>query len=244
MYKHFKNEADKQAFNDALKKTTVFLGQVASLLKSKRFATWYASNESRFSWATERTFAKLRKDLMFQVNQALPRDIPADASDIQRLQTLADLCDLTVEAAEKDLATTNTKKEKQFVFRKETSTAEAVFAFLSHGDTRGLIRELPNGFYIWNAVSSLITYARARETLAISTGNTVFERVLSGLNEDYVVNGYPHDLLSFDAHDVRTGVPVKALLMRNEYCSTQMVKQDEDLLPFEGGQVIHFKKAA
>lgn len=242
MHMHFKNEADKKAHEQVLKKTTVFLGQVASLLRAKRFASWYASNESRFDWAGERLFSKLRKDLIFQVKQAV--SLNSEATDIELLHALADLIERVVSSVEAQNAVKNTKKEKSFAIPRDADASELIFQFLSRGDTKGLIRDLPDGFYVWNAISSLVTFARARETLVRSTGNTTFEKVLSGLNEDYLVGGYPHDLLAFDAHDVRTGIALKALLMRIDYCSTMSVKQDEELVPSSECRTIHFKNAA
>ncbi len=239
---HFKNEADKKAHELLLKKTTVYLGQVASLLRAKRFADWYASNESRFVWAGDRLFNKLRKDLMFQVKQAVSRK--DEATDIELLHALADLIDRVTCSVETQHDVKNTKKEKSFAIPRDADASELIFLFLSRGDTNGLIRDLPDGFYVWNAVTSLITFVRARETLARSTGNATFEKVLSGLQEDYLVGGYPHDLLSFDAHDVRTGIDLKALLMRTDYCSTMSIKQDEELLPSSECRTIHFKNAA
>lgn len=238
MYMHFKSEQEKKTYEANLKKTTVFLAQVASLLRSKGFATWYSSTESRFAWATGKVFAKLRKDLMFQINQALPR--MASETEKQRILAFADLCDGVVAAAEEKHKIENKKKDKQFSFPRGADAAGLIFEFLSHGDTRGLIRDLPDSFYVWNGVASLVTFARARETLSVSTGEVIFEKLLSGLKEDYMVNGYPHDLLAFDAHDIRARVPVKALLMRTEYCSTQLVKLDEELLPFSDGKVVLF----
>jgi len=242
MHVHFKNDADKKAHKQALKQTTVFLGQVASLLRAKRFAGWYGSNESRFDWAGERLFSKLRKDLMFQVKQAV--SLSSEASDIELLHALADLIDRVVSSVEAQHDVKNTKKEKSLSIPRDADASDLIFQFLSRSDTTGLLRDVPDGFYVWNAVSSLITFVRARETLARSTGNATFEKVLSGLKEDYMVGGYPHDLLSFDAHDVRIGIALKALLMRIDYCSTMSVKQDEELLPSSECTTIHFKKVA
>lgn len=241
----FMSEEQKKDHEESLKKTTVFLGQVASLLRKKAFARWYASNESRFDWAGERLAAKLRRDLMFQVDQAVRA---RGLTDIEALKALADLIDRTVDETEKQGALKITKKERSFITPRGAEVTESILQFLSRSDTKGMVRELPDGFYVWNAVSSLMTYARARDTLANPTGDAVFETVLSELSEGYLVDGYPHDLLSHDAHDLRTGTKYKALIMRTGYCSTMAVKPDEELHAGTEDaneyRIIHFKNAA
>lgn len=237
-------EEQRKAYAEAMKRTTVFLGQVASLLASKKFYSWYSSDEARFDWATPRVQGKLRKDLMFQVNQVFDLRLDKTVDTAERFLLLAERCKALGAAAEFKHGIKNTKKEKQFTFTRGCEPADLIFGFLSKADTYGFIRDLEGGFYVWNAVSSLVTYVRARETLACPTNNETFERILQGLSEDYMVNGYPHDLIAHDAHDVRNGAPIRALLIRDEYCSTQLVRKGEELLPFSGGQVIHFTKAA
>jgi hypothetical protein len=245
MHHVFQSEADKarKAKEEALRNTVVFLGQFSSLINSRHFARWYSDSSSRFHWAGEQLDAKLRKDLMFQVRQGLERE-EKTLSDIERIRVVAQRCSSLVEAVlAKDVIKVS-KKEMQFRVPKGSDPAELIFAFLSNRDTVGMVKDLPNSFYVWNAISSLIIYARARETLVRSTGNAQFERILSDLDEEYLVNGYPHDLLAHDAHAFRTGVAIKALIIRNAYCSTFLVKEGQDIEPFEEGRLVQIKKAA
>lgn len=243
MHMHFKTEAEKKAYQDAVKKTSVFLARLSSLLRSKRFRAWYCEEKSRFDWAGERLFAKLRKDLAYQLAQAVgPGELKTH--DFVLLEMNADLLDAAVHSLETQHEIKNTKTEKSFRIPRDADVSELVFGFLGRFNREGMLREIPHGFYIWNSIFSLRTFVQARETLIRSTGNPVFEKVLSGLTEDYLVNGYPHDLLAFDAQDVRDGVKLKALLVRSEYCSSASIKQDEELYRAEGFQTIHFNKAA
>jgi len=239
---NLQTEAEKNAHLEALKKTTVFLGQVSSLLRSKRFAKWYLSNESRFEWDGEKLFSRLRKDLIFQVKQAVR--LNDDSTDIEYLHALTGRIDHCVERVEQMDGIKNTKKEKSLTIARDADVSDLIFALLTRQNATGLIRDIPDGFYVWNAVSSLITYAESRQTLARTTGHSRFEMILSAVTEEYLVNGYPHDLLAHDASDIRNNVKVKALMVRGEYCSTMMVKEDEPVLLSEGFDVISLKSAA
>ncbi|NLC22067.1 MAG: hypothetical protein GX771_09195 [Halomonadaceae bacterium] len=241
----FKTEAEKarEERNKALKDTTIFLGTIASLLRTRNFARWYASNESRFPWAGEPLAKRLRHDLMYQVNQCLDRDYRR-LTEIDRLREIARLCEELVEPLEEKGLVKNTKKEKTFRFPRDVDPSQMIFEFLSRRDTVGMIKDLPGSFYVWNVISSLIIYARARDTLVNPTGNVQLERLLTEMGEEYLLSGYPHDLLSHDAHAIRSSVPVKALIVRNAYCSTFLVKEGEDIEHSPGMRVVQIKKSS
>lgn len=210
--------------------TSVFLAQVGALLKSRQFQAWLKERPCRFAWATEELYDRLDRDLSFQVGQALPqprREQPKELGAL--LKQLGVLCIKLSDELIRRFALKLTKKERKIALTEEFSFSSFLYSWLSHRPLNRLARDEGNGFYIWNALNMLINYVKARETLQHDTGNAQFEKILSGVTLEYLLSGYPFDLLSHDAHDIRRGVSVKALVLRNTYCSTYIVQENESL---------------
>lgn len=227
--------------------TSVFLAQVGALLKSRPFHAWLKERPCRFTWATEELYSRLDRDLSFQVGQALPqprREQPQDLGD--RLKQLGTLCVELSDDLIQRFALKLTKKERKIPLTEEFLFNNFLYSWLSHRPLNRLAKDEGNGFYIWNALNMLINYVRARETLQRDTGNAQFEKILNGVTLDYLLSGYPFDLLSHDAHDVRRGVSVKALVLRNSYCSTYIVQENESLKTPYGDdcKVVYLNKSA
>lgn len=228
-----------------LKRTAIFLSQVREIIRSKRFLSWFDSQESRFDWASESVFGKLRKDLMFQVKQAMPDRETRDASDREQIAALSEHCLSLVQWIEENFPEAKPlKKEKQFKVPKGERFTDHLYEFLSRTYHSGLVKDTTGDFYLWNAVEALILYTRARDTLDNPVPNPAFEKVLSGLTEQYMLQGYPNDLLAHDAHDLRTGQAVTALIMQKGYCSTRLVKADEEMPVAGDADVFDLNKKA
>lgn len=239
------SEADKQALLEAYQNTAIYLSKLATLLRSKRFENWYFDTSTRFEWATVRLFTRLKKDLMFQIRQGLGREAKA-LDDTERLQKFVKLIDEHVEWICRNHDVNLRLKDKAFTVRRGESVENAILDFLSRRDRSDLMRDKSSAdsFYMWNGIGSLAIFARARDTLSKPTGHPQFERILSEMEEGYLLAGYPHDLLAHDAAVIRSGKKVKALLMKKGYCSTFIFRTDEPIGTIEEGRLIHFKPAA
>lgn len=239
------SDADKQALLEAYQNTAVYLSKLATLLRSKRFENWYFDTSSRFEWATVRLFTRLKMDLMFQIRQGLRREAKA-MDDIERLQEFVNLIDEHVDWICRNYDVNLRLKDKAFTVPRGVPVETAILDFMSRRDRRDLMKDKASAdsFYMWNGIGSLAIYAQARDTLSQPTGHPQFERILSDMDEGYLLAGYPHDLLAHDAADIRSGKKVKALLMKKGYCSTFMFKTDDPIGTIEEGRLIHFKPAA
>jgi hypothetical protein len=235
------NEKNQQT--EVIVKLVTRLSQVASLLKTKRFQSWFNSTESRFEWATPRLFERLQRDLYFQVE-----------SKAEGSEKLAELSEQCLAAAElyASLLPGNTKIRKpelKFTFTAD-DVAGQIIDFLAEGVEKPSATHVGaqnERFYLFNALSSLAIYARARDTLERSTNNSSFESLLLSLDEDYLLKGYPHDLLAHDAQDVRSGRPdVIAIALKPDYCSTFILtSQAKDSgLSLTGMKVVAIKVSA
>jgi hypothetical protein len=230
---------------EGLKKTAIFLSKVSSIITSKRFSAWYNQQDSRFDWAGDALFSKLRKDLTFQVRQAMPDRDLRNADDMTRMLYIAERSDALVNWIEEHFSEVKVlKKEKSFTVPKGEKFADHLYQFLSRTYHSGMVKDTRGDFYLWNAIEALIIFARARDTLDNPIPNQAFEKVLSGVTEQFMLDGYPHDLLAHDAVDIRRGRPLKALVVRNEYCSTWLVKDGEDIPDVTDSKVYTLNKSA
>lgn len=238
-------QKQKEERVEVLQKTGLFLAKASSIITSKRFQSWFLKPDSRFDWAGEPLFEKLEKDLMFQVNQALLSRSDKDLKSIDRLQLIAERCDnLVVWIEETFTEISFAKKDKHFTVPKGEVFSENLYEYLSRTYHSGLVKDTTGDFYLWNALEALILYVRARDTLSTPLNNPVFEKVLSGMTESYLIAGYPHDVLANDATAIRNGEPIKALLLRNGYCSTWIIKTKDDIPQVADSRIVHFKSAA
>jgi len=245
MYPISLRQKQKEERNEALIKTAIFSSQVSSILTSKRFHSWFLKQESRFDWAGAPLFAKQKRDFMFQVRQALPLRDYDDADDIAKLLYVAELSQNLAQWIEDTFTEIKiTAKEKKFSIPKGESFSDHLYQLLSRTHHTGLVKDRTGDFYLWNAIGSLIIYVQACDTLVNPIDNEGFEKILAGLGEAYMLTGYPHDILSHDASDIRARKPMQALLIRDEYCSTWIIKPDEEIPKVEKTTVYKFQKTA
>lgn len=204
--------------------TAIFLFRLSSILKSKAFPLWLMDMTSRFDWATDKIHRRLIKDLTFQVHQMYRVDRSDD--NAESLQWPGIMADLVQELAETICTAADVKvlkKNRKVQTGSGREAFKAITEYLISVDTNAMDRDTSGSFYIWNSISSLMVYAHSRKTLAEATGDKVFEEVLAGLTEEYLLGGYPHDILAHDAREIRAGGSPKQLFMREGWCSTYLL---------------------
>lgn len=206
--------------------TATFLARLSGLLTDKRFHTFMGDDAARFDWATGEIQARLRKDLCFQLRQGLNIRFDDDASLIDQLKLTAGVCEAEISRLQMRWDFDLPKKAWRFVVPRGSDFATEVFSLFEGRPDAPKIKDMNRPFYLWNSIDALNTYIAVRKTLAVDTGHAKLEAFLSGLTEEYLLSGYPHDIL---AHDVRTvlsgGKKILGLLVRKEWCSTWTVDQ-------------------
>mgnify|MGYP003149725318 CR=1 FL=1 len=224
--------------------TARYLYKAGHLIGSKRFLRWVHQWDSRFAWAGTRLHERLIGDMLFQVRQAFTVAEARNLGPQKLLQGLAEQCWEVANSYETSLDAAMRKKDRCFTVPRGKSEATEVLRFLSRSPTKGLFKDRKAHFYLWNALEAIELYARARDTLKNDTGHLGFERFLRTLSEDYLLEGYPKDILAHDAHAIRGNEPVKAILVRTGYCSTWLVRSGDDVGPIEGFQTLELSQAA
>lgn len=202
--------------------TALFLARFASIVKHPRFHLLLTDPiNSRVKAGTHELQAKLLSSLLTQINYLLP----TEAKHLPLQQKLLLLSNEAMSSSDKLSATMSVKIFKKdyqrFPTRTQNQFNARVFEFLSIPDHSHIIKD--DHFYLWNAISSMIIHIRALHTLTDDTGSQYFEHILSSVSDSYLINGYPCDLLSHDAHNVRMGTPFLTIAMKKDYCSTFMI---------------------
>lgn len=234
---HFENaEKELSAHEMAVKETAIFFYQMATLTKKREFAGWINAWNPRFDWAGETLQKKLLKDLLVQVNQALDRDEKA-LGIAKKFRLLSQQCDELAQRYESLSKQKVLKREKRPQLDENIGLHQAITCFLSRSGCQ-LTGALDTGFYTRNAVDALLIYSRSRDTLENRLDNQHFEGFLASMDEHYLLEGYPHDLLAFDAHAIRQGEAVKSIILKPDYCSTFLVKEGDSVNPYEGGRTV------
>lgn len=219
---------DMAAVAENAHSSAVFLSRIAALLESSRFAKYIEANASRFDWATPAVQDKLRKDLFFQVRQGCNIRISDQATVSQMLATTAAMCDAEVRRLTYSYDLKLRKKDRSFSVPRQADYETEVLKLLDSRPPAPSIKDMGRPFYLWNSVDSLVTYVRARRTLSTHTGHEKLESLLDRLSEQYMLDGYPHDILVHDVASVTSGSRnVAGLLVRKEWCSSWVVTEDD-----------------
>ncbi len=218
----------------------VYLRQLASLLRHRTFASWYADNSSRFEWAGKAVHERLRRDFIFQIAQSVRGDHETD-STADLLARFADKCDAMAAQIIETYGFTVKAAEARFTFSRDMSRTETIFNFV---ESRPNIQEADyrfNTFEVRNGFWAFTRLVESRMTLSHHTGHEGFESVLRGLTEDYMLTGYPHDVLAFDATAARNNRPLAGLLLRNGWCSSQWLETEAQVAQYstKEGVTIH-----
>jgi len=225
---------ERNEMKDYSRQCAVFLETLSQALMRPSFWQWLNSRETRFDWAGLELHQKLRKDLKFQLDQGTVKghrneDISestqevtqAAVNEVERLMSYYDV--------------EFTRKETTFKVPRGSTFQQAILELLENAPPTPSYMDLHRPFYLWNSIEALRTYARSRQTLTVDTGHRGFERFLESLKEDYMVAGYPHDILAIDASLVKRP-EVVGILQRPEYCSTHCVTKEtyQELRNIEG----------
>lgn len=226
-------QEEKQKVLEQARKTIQFLAQSGCILRSKRFHKYVVTTEGRFEWVTDNIQAKLIADLMFQVRWSMPSrsSVPRDElSMADQFNIIADQCDAEVLRLENLHGVDVPKKEKTFAVRKGENFEDNLYEFFSRKCKGPFLKDLHRPFYLWNVLESFTTFVRAKRTLTHDTGHKAFEKFLASLKENYLLKGYPHDILAHDAEAVRNEEKPYAILVRKSYCSTAIIQSKDDVL--------------
>ena len=230
------SQTEHSEAKDNAHRTAVFLSRLSNLFKSDRFHAFIASNESQFEWATKRLFDRLRKDLFFQVAQGCNLRVSEEVSHSRQLWLTSAICDAEVQRLTETYGLKLKKKDTGFVVPRSASFEEEVFKLLQSRPTAPRIKDTGRPFYLWNSIDAVLYFIEARRTLAQPTGHAKLDHLLEGLDEEYLLSGYPHDIL---VHDVKTILSrpgkVLGLLMRKEWCSTWTIEDKNDTRLHEPG---------
>lgn len=224
-FKTLSEEKRQKEFEEA-KQTAGLLSQLSSLMKSQRFVSWLLETGSRFEWASEKVLERLNRDLKFQLRQAIDDRSIREMGYSQQFLELSSLCEAAAERIEVKFGFKLKAKDKKFVVPRGEIFSDCLYAFLSRSEF-GFAQKSDKDFYLWNAISSLVMFTRARDTLSNDTGNQRFEAFLASLDSQYMVDGYPHDILTHDAHLIRSNQKVELILANKAYCSTYAVQKGE-----------------
>lgn len=214
-----KSEANLAAIASA-----TFYARLASMLGSNKFKRFMANEVSVLPWATSAIFARLKKDLLSQLKQAV------NDRDISLADALAEMAISSAKAADEFLHQSGQnlpQSHRAFKWSDGDVTAQIVAFLDTHPapPAPGAVgASAYANFYLRNSVSSLAIYASSRLTLSAPTGHRKFDELLAGVTEAYVLSGYPHDLLSSEASAIRSGQKLDAIMLRREYCSTWTVR--------------------
>jgi hypothetical protein len=215
----------KKKLHEEAKRTVLFLAKASTILKSKRFLSYAKSKESRFEWASDRLHKKLIDDLVFQLDQAIPlRHHEAKSLPLgEKFEAVASVIDKEVDRITAMHDIQLTKKEMGFSVSKDQSFDDELYSFFSRDSNGSFVKDINRSFYAWNSLNAVAVFVRAKRTLTYTTGHNRFEKFLASLSEDYMLAGYPHDILAHDAEAIRGKQELKGILVRREYCSTGLI---------------------
>lgn len=203
------------------RRTCIFLSRFSKLMSSRRFHAYVANNRSRFEWASERICDRLRHELFLQIGQGCSIRASENAPHSQQLWLTSVACEAEIERLCKAHNLTLSKKDTTFVIPRSDSYEDEIYKLSQLRPTPPRIHDSGRPFYLWNSIDALITFIEARHTLTTDTGHEKLERWLHNLDEDYLLSGFPHDVL---VHDVKTVTnrpdKIIGIIMRKDYCST------------------------
>lgn len=195
------------------------LHQAAALFRHRSFNNWYTNNTARFEWATSEIHGRLRRELK----------LPADK--FGSWMGLAAACSSMAEKVEAKYRFGTPSQEKKFVVARSKGAEMAIPEWAAKIDAERITRLLNEfgveGAEVAHALVRFSLYARARKTLAYGMGNEALDTFLEGVTEDYMLNGYPYDLLAHDAALVEGPKKLIGVVLRKDYCSTRPVLEGQ-----------------
>lgn len=213
-------------------RTAVFLSQMASLFTSSRFHRYLEKTESRFQWATPKIFERLNGDLFMQVKQGINIRVCEKVAYSQQLFLTSAVIQAEVQRLTQRFDLKLRKSDCHFTVPRSADFEGYVLALCLSRPPAPRKHDADRPFYLWNTIDSLTLYMKSRRTLSTPTGHAKFDELLAGLTEDYLLSGFPHDLLVHDVDAVTNpNRNVTGLLMQNDYCATWPVEPSDGPTP-------------
>ncbi len=224
--------------------TEIFLYQASSLFLSRRCLTLINHNAWRFAGDPTALFDKLRGDLLFQLRQALDAEFmrgfrEVDASEPVPLETTVPQIGRQALALAKRLDDGRVRKiDQRFTQPRGAFLLGAVHSVFGLQQAIPVIQALSerdrspsttvHSFDVRNSLFAFSLFVESLNTLAFATAYRGYERLLAEKCQDldYFVDGYPHDLLAHDIHELRQDQQLKAICAREAYCSTTVVRDN------------------
>ena len=201
-----------------------FLCKAASLLRRANFVKWLNKSDSRFEWAGQplhdKLLASMLRDLRIGCNMLREDDVATVVT------AFAAKCETEAQALVSRHNLTIRKSDTRYTVPAGADMTAAAVELLSqvHSVCSTLQREAVDA-YVREGLYELHQFAECRLTLTQNTGSAEFERVLAGLTMEYMLKGYPTDVLCYDAIRVRNGEKGRVAL-QNGYCSSHWLRDD------------------
>lgn len=220
---------DQEEAKENARRTAIFISKISSLISSRRFHAYVASNASRFEWASERIFDRLRFEFFLQVSQGCNIRMSEDVPYSQQLWLTSAVCNAEVERLTKAFDLKLRKKDTAFVVPRSADFEDEVYKLSQMRPPAPRMHDSQRPFYLWNTIDALILFVESRRTLSVPTGHIKFDQFLCTLDEDYLLSGYPHDILVHEVKSV-TSRPDKVigLALKKDWCSTWTIENRED----------------
>lgn len=192
--------------------TVITLRTAAALFRHRAFIEAFYSNSTRFAWATRPVFDKLRTGIQLY----------SMARRFTELGSLRTDWDAVAEVFDQAATAAALRHGIQELTRQETACCLSVGDFFRNVETSRLVRDMQHGSDVADLLFRLEIHFQSVLTLQVSTGHPIFEKTLAGVQTEWILSGYPDDLLSSDARLIRAGEPVVRHLLNTDYCSTHM----------------------
>jgi len=226
------NPMDKEKAGTAV----TLLLQAGAILRHSQFQRWINSNDSRFPWADERVLAKLRRSFFDGMTSSLPASLARSAQTPESIIGVA--ADVLNEAAgclAGAAGISIAAKDRRFALPRTSSPGATFTGILSRSDIGDVVRDVCAAGRLSPAVQSAASILNdvhklvgSLDTLRFGTNNKPFEQLLGSVDTQWLLSGYPHDLLFCDADAIRRlGSEVTRIAVNRHYCSTWIETRTE-----------------
>lgn len=235
-------EIDAESITSVIRR----LLRIANVLENRQFVSWYEHNNGRFSWCNVAVHQYLREKLMEQFVSLVDHKRSSELTSSDLARVLPGRLRLVADELSSKHDIKVPKGLTSLSVPRGASVAETIIEELVHDDWIITLAQLKADFYVREVLSELAQYARARLTLHKSTGQAWFEKVLEDLSPNYLLSGWMKDILSIDAHAVRSGLNITGMAMHKQYCSTWLYYDGEPIQPLHrtGPYVVHQPRKA
>ncbi len=238
-----------------LSQVALYLHRIASFIDCGHFIKLLFASAHRFNPSAKPELVnKLRHDFLYQLEQGLPLAVSRDMRPLSQWNqdqtikalrvTATSMRDLAHEIVAKHSAIKLMKKDMAFRVEQGKDAFDVAYALFNQYEAAKALSPLTRQLmpfvtlrssYQRNTAYSLSTLMEAWRTLLYQTGNKKFDALLKTLlmkDADYFTNGYPHDLLVYDAAIVRDadGQSV-CIAVKDDYCSTTFIQNSTDSIP-------------